>query len=780
MRRSFYFALSFFAVGMFMGANVFSQKLIAVFILCLVASLAYAVNKKDNYAFFVGVLFLIIGFLGYNGIYDYKMSKVEEYINNPSSIVLKITDNGTKSISKVKYTAKIKSINQNDKNINAIITLPKKFNFNYGDIIELKDAVLKIPNEAQSSNDFDYRMYLKAKGVFITLYADSINVEDYQRGTGIIRSFYSLRNKISENIYKYILNSDVASIANAIITGDKSNVPNSIKNAFKNAGISHLLAVSGLHLTLLVMYLGCFFDKEKYKVKRYIHPIFSICITICAMFVTGLGYSVIRAGIMLIICNVSKLLGREKGNVNSLMIAAGIIVLLNPYSVFDIGFELSFFATLGILLFCDKIQKAIMSKIKLKYISSLLATTISAQIFTTPIAVFYYGTFSVYSVLANVLAVPLFTPLLVSVMLFSLVSIISPFSPLFRIMGGNIYIFSELILVVAYLISGLPFSVISVSRAELFISLAFVLSLFFIYKAVKLSERKSYKIVCYVLIPICIFGMFFANYDAKNLYVNYIDVGQGSCTHISMPNGDEVLIDCGVSKYYSTKDVGYTVANYLSKKAINEIDYAFLTHYHDDHYSGFLSLMEKGMIATMVIPKVRNEDDMKAYEQIIESAIENDVDIVYFKRGATLNFGDAKIYAISPFGSKELSSNNESVVMKLVYKNTGFLFTGDIEDEMMRELKENELSANVILSPHHGSKTSVYEKFFEATGADYSVISAGEDNSYGHPHKEHLDVLNKNNISFFRTDINKNIYFKVDKYGNIGYKFEEGEINEGA
>jgi len=119
------------------------------------------------------------------------------------------------------------------------------------------------------------------------------------------------------------------------------------------------------------------------------------------MIVTGFGFSVIRAGIMLIILNAAKILGREKTSINSLMVAAGLIVLSNPYSVFDIGFEFSFFATLGILLFSERLNKVLLSKLKFKYLCSLISTTLSAQVFTVPIAILYYNTFSVYSVLAK-------------------------------------------------------------------------------------------------------------------------------------------------------------------------------------------------------------------------------------------------------------------------------------------------------------------------------------------------------------------------------------------
>jgi len=273
MRRNFYFALSFFAAGMFMGANVFSKSLILILILTV--SLVYSIKKQDKYSFFVGIFFLIVGFVSYSGIYEYKIASVQKYVNENCSVTLKITDNGSKNTSYVKYTAKIKDINNKKENVKILVTMPKKHTFNYGDVLTLNDVKLKIPDEANSLYDFDYRMYLKAKGIFFTMYAEGINIENTYQGKGIIRSLYSLKNKISEKI-KFYLKDDRAYIANAIITGDKNDVPKSIKGDFKRAGLSHLLAVSGLHLTLFVMYLGCFFKKKGYKTTRFIKPVFSI------------------------------------------------------------------------------------------------------------------------------------------------------------------------------------------------------------------------------------------------------------------------------------------------------------------------------------------------------------------------------------------------------------------------------------------------------------------------------------------------------------------------
>ncbi|MCI5970043.1 MAG: MBL fold metallo-hydrolase, partial [Oscillospiraceae bacterium] len=250
---------------------------------------------------------------------------------------------------------------------------------------------------------------------------------------------------------------------------------------------------------------------------------------------------------------------------------------------------------------------------------------------------------------------------------------------------------------------------------------------------------------------------------------------QGSCSHIKTPGGENIMIDCGVSKYYSKDDVGRYVAEpYLDSNGVTHLDYAILTHYHDDHFSGLLSLMQDGMVDVLILPKLKNNDDYEVYNTLKETAILNDVDINYFSRGSTLLLDDAKITVLSPSKNDYWEQNSESLVLKLTYKNSGFLFTGDIENDVMKTLKPEELVSDVIQSPHHGSNTSDLDLFYKNTQADYSVISAGKGNSYNHPHKEHIDALLSNGIKILRTDQNGTVYFKVDKKGNIKYKVEEG------
>ena len=179
------------------------------------------------------------------------------------------------------------------------------------------------------------------------------------------------------------------------------------------------------------------------------------------------------------------------------------------------------------------------------------------------------------------------------------------------------------------------------------------------------------------------------------------------------------------------------------------------------------------MVDTLVLPKPQNVCDMEDYENIRATALLNDVDIEYFSRSSDLSFDSVKFTVISPGKRENFSQNDESLVIKLTYKGRGFLFTGDIENSIMRTLKKSELTADVIQSPHHGSKTSNLDSFYKNTEADYAVISVGKNNLYKHPHPEHINTLAANNIKILRTDQNGNICFTVDKNGNVKYKVEE-------
>lgn len=249
-----------------------------------------------------------------------------------------------------------------------------------------------------------------------------------------------------------------------------------------------------------------------------------------------------------------------------------------------------------------------------------------------------------------------------------------------------------------------------------------------------------------------------------NLQVVFVDVGQGDATFIRTPDGETLLIDGGEYDNYKTH-----LRPFLQEQGIKSIDTAITTHYHSDHMGGIQSLTEDGGVETLVLPDYADTDNSKKY---LEQAAHNTgTRVQYVSAGdsvATSCEGlTVKVLHPAIGGSKGSNfHNNSSLVLHISYGKTAFLITGDIETRAEKELIANwDIECDVLKVPHHGSSSSSSKEFIQAADPTYGIISAGKDNSYGHPHYETLDTLDDEDIRIYRTDTDGNITFDVTADG---------------
>ena len=239
-----------------------------------------------------------------------------------------------------------------------------------------------------------------------------------------------------------------------------------------------------------------------------------------------------------------------------------------------------------------------------------------------------------------------------------------------------------------------------------------------------------------------------------NLRVNYIDVGQGDSEFIEFPNGETMLIDAG------TNESGQTVVNYIKSLGYTSVDYVIGTHPHEDHIGGLDDVINSFDIGKIYMPKVTT--DTKTFEDVLDAVENKNLTINTAKSGVVITeTDDFSVKIVAPVSEQYDDLNNYSAVVKVSYKDNSFLFTGDAE-----ELSENQItddiSADVLKAGHHGSSTSSSDKFLDRVCPSTVVISCGEDNSYGHPHKETIENLNSRNIKYYRTDINGTVVATSD------------------
>ena len=229
--------------------------------------------------------------------------------------------------------------------------------------------------------------------------------------------------------------------------------------------------------------------------------------------------------------------------------------------------------------------------------------------------------------------------------------------------------------------------------------------------------------------------------------IYYLDVGQGDCTIIKS-NDNVMMIDT------STKNHTLDIQEALKSLSIEKIDYLVITHQHDDHMGSAKDIIDKYEVANIIMPKLSdiNMVTTTGYENLLKSIANRNVNAIQATVGESFKLGDATVQIFSPSQQDE-DLNNMSVVLKVVYGETSFIFQGDAEKTVEKQLLNSDfdLNADVIKLGHHGSNTSSTEKYLKAVNPQYAIISCGADNSYGHPHDEVIDRLKNNNISFFVT-----------------------------
>ncbi len=648
----------------------------------------------------------------------------------------------------------------------------------FGDLF-IASVEITEPSSPKNRGDFNYGLHLKTKNIFNTAKING-NIHKISENNFTLKDRFTLLNiKLCKNIDENF-NENGAMFLKSVLLGEKSDMTQDFYSELKRSGLSHIAAVSGMHLSYLVLLLSAF--SRLFKVGKRAFSVFIIFFSLCFMLLTGLSPSAVRATIMIVCLYSGSLLFRRSDPLTSLGLAILIITIANPYVAFNSSFLLSFGATAGILLISAPLEKLLtpqslslsknwLSKI-LRYVISLVAISLSAQLLTVPFVLGLFGEMSLWAIPANIVIAPLLPILLGAGFLFCIFSIIcTPFC---------VYISKILTLIIdaaKHIISffgNLDFGIIQFLSTEPLFIFAYVVLLVIIF--LFLLKRRQFLIYPLAMLLVAIIFMAVQCVNSQNsAQVRFINVGQGDSALISLPEDVNILIDGGPS-YSKEIDSSSAASSYLTQNGVNHIDFMIATHANSDHTGGLLSILNECEVDTLIIPPTFYSGS--SGEMLLQKAAEKDVQIRILTTGNSISFSrDISITALLPdnhLSSNEISQNNGSLVIKLDCFNTSFLFTGDIEATaehyMIRLLPEEVLDADVLKVPHHGSGFSSTEEFIKAVSPDFAVISS-DGQSFGHPSQEVLTRLSSMGATIFRTDLNKDIIFVLtsDGISNIIY-----------
>ena len=697
------------------------------------------------------------------------------------------------------YLIKIDKIGNMDKFKGTRILLKVKKNknaylFEYGNSITGTGSFQKL-SIARNYKGFDYSMYMKTKNVFISCKSDLKNLKATDKmcknPIDVIKLWITrLRNRIKSNLFE-LLPEKSAKIAVAFLTGDTGLLSDDERQLFSDASLSHVLAISGMHVSYVILMLSFLLKKFDNRKGKY----FCILFLIFFSNLTGCSPSIVRAGVMYGLVIVSKLIYRKSDSLNNVAISCLIILIYNPYNILNLGFQLSFLGTLGIILFEPKLKhkydlvknsvnKMWINSEKISYkgnkllsktvdkIVDILCISISANLLIMPILLYNYNNISFVFLISNMLVTPIlgimmlfgYTTVIVSMFSIKIAKIASLFANLCIIIFIKISEFCINIPCVRFLI---------VTPNLSFIIFYYIIVFYFFYFYNK-NHKKILKKSLVIIIVLAIIFVLIANLN-HGLKLYFVDVGQGDCSLIITEGNKRIIIDGGGSDS-DEYDIGESVlVPYLLDRKIITIDYMIFSHFDSDHCKGLFTVMEKLNVKNAIINKQGEMSDN--YKYFIKLAKSKGINVIVVKAGDCLRIDKHTTIDFLWPNDNLISSNilnNNSIVCKLKYKNTSILFTGDIEkiaeEELVKKYNNNELNANILKVAHHGSKTSSTVDFVDLVKPKIALIGVGANNKFGHPNGDVLERLKSAGAYIYRTDRCGEINVFINSRGNMRIK----------
>lgn len=721
------------------------------------------------------IIFLIVSCISNINIKKLENDFNERYkkiINNEVQIIGTIISNPIEKEYNLQYILKVEDINNDSsfKDTKILIKIKKKNSkLKYGDKIKINTQI-KEPEIQRNEGGFNYKQYLKTKKIYAIADVNKINLMK-ENNVNFIDKF---TNVISRSISKRtseLLKEDEASILTAMLIGNKDSLNENIKEDFRKSSLSHILAISGMHVSYIIM--GITFIINKTKVNKKISKIITILFLIFFIILTGKTPSVQRACIMSIYMILGNLLYKKTNILSSISISMIFILLENPYSILDIGLQLSYAGILGIVIIYPILNKYKSSKIiKIKIIDKIIdiiLVTLSANIVLFPIILFHFNTISTTFLLSNLLVSPIIGIIIFLGFFTIIISYTFPF--MIAIFSNALQFALTILLKIANLIGNIPFSRIYLPTPKIYMIIIYYLTLFIILKYKKIINKKIIKKIIAILLVFSILINIVILKIPKNLEIYFIDVGQGDSTLIITPNKKKILIDGGGASENSTYDVGKNILlPYLLDKQIINIDYIIFSHFDSDHSQGLAYTIQELKVNNVIIGK--QFEMSKNYEEFIKIVKGKNIKVYTVTAGQKINIEkDLYFDILWPDSTNVISDNvlnNNSLVCKLEYKNFSMLFTGDIEEKAERAMLEKYkndlriLKTTILKVAHHGSKTSSSKEFLKAIKPKIALIGVGKDNKFGHPNNIVLKNLEGLNCKIYRTDENGEIKIITD------------------
>ncbi|WP_232735830.1 DNA internalization-related competence protein ComEC/Rec2 [Alteribacter populi] len=612
----------------------------------------------------------------------------------------------------------------------------------------------ELPSSMQNHYGFDYRRFLREQSIhWVFRVNPASSFQCNPPGFSLRRTLLSFREsgiKQLDQLYQQERDAQSIAVIRALVFGDRSSITEEHRVAYQTIGVSHLLAVSGLHVGLIsfliIVALQRFgMTKESSRLSLFLFlPVYII--------LAGGAPSVIRASSMVMVVIGASFFNTKVKPVNGICMVFMLLLIWDPYFIYHLGFQLSFLTSFVLLT-----SGRILTRTD-RTLSTIFRVTCLAQLASFPIVIYHFYEISLLSLPFNILFIPMISFWVLPLSL--IIVLILPAFPLlaewlFQGVSLPLYYTHELML----FLNG--FSSVRLSFGQpSFLMILLLFGSIFVFIFVWESKGIQYQFLAFMSVVVLMVSQMVYPYLSGYGAVTMLNVGQGDATLIELPYRDRVyLIDTGGLVFWG-EDVTLSgpgervILPHLAAKGIQTIDKLIITHGHADHFGETCMLIEQVTVKKVLYPIGGMESELE--KEVRGCLNDQEIPIIEVSEGMKWNVGAIPFKILSPNGT-ETSENDRSIVLQTVLGERSWLFTGDIEEEAEKRIVKDHptLQADVLKVPHHGSRTSSREEFLALVDPKIALISVGRNNRFGHPNEEVLDRLKYTDV--FRTDLHGDI-----------------------
>jgi len=623
---------------------------------------------------------------------------------------------------------------------NVKLYVPAKLSAGFicGDVVSAK-AEVELPKGVRNPGGFDDRLYLLTQGVHYKAYAETAEKTGHTLSFTV--AMVEARQYLGNTIDR-VFEPDVASVARGLLLGDKKGLDEETYNAFKDTGMAHVLAVSGLHAGILIAAAYFFF--------RLIHlgrtPRLAATLLFIAAYacVTGLSPSILRASVMAGALLLHRHFGRQPDTLSGLALAFIISLLMSPLDLFTAGFQLSFGAVFGMLTLGWQLRRWLLRRLprRLSWLGEGVAASVGATAGTLPILAASFNQVTFFSILLNIVMIPLASAIITLVFICTLMGMV--FVPAAAIVAYMPMVLIRFMLSAIGWAANIPYMAVSVASPPWYMVLACYALLFIASKYLLIRVPvKTY--AGFGLAALTMTVMLLSR--PAGMFLVFLDVGQGDAAYLRTAQGDDYFIDGGRPES-ADEVVDFAVRCGLSPEA------AFLSHTDDDHFAGIVALYNAGRLHR-VFCSYQEEEKV--------AAAMPDAEVTPLAAGDVVMLDDeTRAVVLYPYKDTVAESTNDmSLVLLVEYDGHKALFTGDIDGATETSVLTGVGPVDIYKAAHHGSKYSSYRLPLSALSPEYSVVSVGP-NSFGQPHEWALKNLEDYSDEVFITQNDYAVEFYID------------------